>query len=201
MKEFLKICLIVSLLIILNSCGEPEFDKTADKSYDPSTFMWYDEPAAKWEDALPVGNGRLGAMVFGRYGEEQIQLNEETYWTGGPYSTVVEGGYKVLPQIQKYIFEGEPLKAHKLFGRYLMGYPVEQQKYQSLGTLHLFFQGQDTAFNYRRSLDLTTGIASVDYSANGVNYRREVIASYPDETIVIRLTAFFQCLLFGNNQE
>ncbi len=160
-----------------------------DSAIDPSTFMWYDKPAEKWEDALPVGNGRLGAMIFGRYGEEQIQLNEETYWSGGPYSTTVKGGYKVLPEIQKYIFEGQPIKAHKLFGRHLMGYPVEQQKYQALANLHLFFPNQDTAFNYQRSLDLKTGIATVQYSKDEINYKREIIASYPDQTILIRLTA------------
>ena len=160
-----------------------------DKTIDPSTFMWYEKPAEKWEDALPVGNGRLGAMVFGKYGEEQIQLNEETYWTGGPYSTVVAGGYKVLPKIQKYIFEGKPLEAHKLFGRHLMGYPVEQQKYQALANLILFFPEQDTVTNYQRSLDLKTGIVTVKYSKDGVNYKREVIASHPDQTVVIRITA------------
>ena len=160
-----------------------------DKTIDPSTFMWYEKPAEKWEDALPVGNGRLGAMVFGKYGEEQIQLNEETYWTGGPYSTVVAGGYKVLPKIQKYIFEGKPLEAHKLFGRHLMGYPVEQQKYQALANLILFFPEQDTVTNYQRSLDLKTGIVTVKYSKDGVNYKREVIASHPDQAVVIRITA------------
>ncbi len=189
MNQSRLICLLISFLVLLTSCGEAEYKKRPEAPNNPSTVMWYDEPAANWEDALPVGNGRLGAMIFGRFGKEQIQLNEETYWSGGPYSTVVKGGYKVLPQIQKLIFEGQPLKAHKLFGRYLMGYPVEQQKYQSLGTLHLFFEGQDTAFNYQRSLDLTTGIASVTYSVNGVNYRREVIASYPDQSILVRLTA------------
>jgi alpha-L-fucosidase 2 len=99
--------------------------------------MWCESAANAWEGALPVGNGRLGAMVFGKYGEERIQLNEDTYWTGGPYSTVVQGGSAYLSQIQKYIFEGEPVKAHKLFGRHIMGYPVEQQKYQSLANLHL----------------------------------------------------------------
>jgi alpha-L-fucosidase 2 len=158
-------------------------------SFEPSTFMWYEKPAEKWEDALPVGNGRLGAMVYGKYGEEQIQLNEETYWSGGPYSTVVPGGYKVLPQIQKLIFDGEPLRAHKLFGRYLMGYPVEQQKYQALANLHLFFHNEDTVFNYRRSLDLAKGIATVQYSKNGVRYKREIIASHPDQTILIKLSA------------
>ena len=73
--------------------------------FNPSTLLWYDSPAGAWEEALPVGNGRLGAMVFGKYGEERIQLNEETYWSGGPYSTVVEGGAAVLPDIQKFLFE------------------------------------------------------------------------------------------------
>ena len=79
-------------------------------------------------------------MVFGMNGEERIQLNEDTYWTGGPYSTVVKGGYKVLPEIQQLVFEEKFLDAHNLFGRNLMGYPVEQQKYQSLANLHLFLR-------------------------------------------------------------
>ena len=189
---YLSACLLTTFIGCNNSqldLNDPSVTENLDTSIDPSTFMWYDKPAGKWEEALPVGNGRLGAMVFGKYGEEQIQLNEETYWSGGPYSTVVAGGHKALPQIQKYIFEGEPLKAHKLFGRHLMGYPVEQQKYQALANLHLFFQEQDTVINYQRSLDLTTGIATVKYSKDGVNYKREVVASHPDQTIVVRLTA------------
>lgn len=186
---FLHFCLLLLCLSCQNTPADPTTNSNLDTSIDPATFMWYDKPAEKWEDALPVGNGRLGAKVFGRYGEEQIQLNEETYWSGGPYSTTVKGGYKVLPQIQQYIFEGQPLKAHKLFGRYLMGYPVEQQKYQALANLHLFFPDQDTVFDYKRTLDLTTGIATVEYSQNGVNFKREIIASYPDQTILIRLSA------------
>ena len=81
-------------------------------------------------------------MVFGKNSEERIQLNEETYWSGGPYSTVVKGGYKVLPEIQKNLFEGNPIKAHKLFGRNLMGFPVEQQKYQALANIILSFKNE-----------------------------------------------------------
>ena len=95
--------------------------KIDNKDIDPATLIWHREPAEIWEDALPVGNGRLGAMVYGGVEEERIQLNEDTYWSGGPYSTVVEGGHKYLPEIQRLLFEGEPLKAHKLFGRHLMG--------------------------------------------------------------------------------
>lgn len=162
--------------------------KSVESTFDPATVLWYDQPAAIWEDALPVGNGRLGAMVYGRTGEEIIQFNEETYWSGGPYSTVVKGGYKQLPEIQKLIFNGEPIKAHKLFGRELMGYPVEQQKYQSLANLHLTFQ-EDSVQDYTRSLDLKTGMVTVKYTSKGVNFTREILASAVDQTIAIRITA------------
>jgi len=155
--------------------------------FDPAKVLWYEKPASTWEEALPVGNGRLGAMVFGKYGEERIQLNEETYWSGGPYSSVVKGGAEVLPEIQKLIFDGKPLKAHKLFGRKMMGYPVEQMKYQSLANLHIFFEGHDSVTNYRRWLDLATGITYTEYDLDGVKYKREVFASAPDQLIVIRL--------------
>jgi alpha-L-fucosidase 2 len=158
-------------------------------SFNTGSVLWYDHPAEKWEEALPVGNGRLGAMVFGKYGEERIQLNEETYWTGGPYSTVVEGGAKELPKIQELLFEGKPLEAHKLFGRHLMGNPVEQMKYQCLANLHLFFEDQETVADYKRWLDLETGTVGVEYKANGVTFQREVISSAPDQVVVIRLTA------------
>ena len=159
------------------------------KNFDPATLLWYESPAEKWEEALPVGNGRLGAMVFGKYGEERIQLNEETYWSGGPYSTVFKGGAEVLPQIQQHLFNGEPLKAHKLFGRHLMGYPVEQQKYQSLANLHLFFEKQEEISNYKRWLDLNNGITSTEYRVGDVTFKRDVFSSSPDQVIVVRLTA------------
>ncbi len=163
--------------------------KIDQKDFDPATLLWYDTPAAAWEEALPVGNGRLGAMIFGKYGEERIQLNEETYWSGGPYSTVVKGGAEALPQIQKYIFEGQPIEAHKLFGRKLMGYPVEQQKYQSLANLHLFFENQKEVSGYKRWLDLNTGITSVEYTSGDITYHREILTSAPDQVILVRLTA------------
>jgi alpha-L-fucosidase 2 len=159
------------------------------QEFDPATLMWYETPAENWEEALPVGNGRLGAMVFGIYDEERIQLNEETYWSGGPYSTMVEGGAEALPEIQKLLFEAKPLEAHRLFGRHLMGYPVEQQKYQSLANLHLFFDKQEEVADYKRWLDLETGITGVEYTVKDTRYRREVIASAPDQVILVRLTA------------
>jgi alpha-L-fucosidase 2 len=191
MRQITCWLLPIFMLIGANVFGQqiniPE--KINSKTFNPSTLLWYDMPAQQWDDALPVGNGRLGAMVFGKNGEERIQLNEETYWSGGPYSTVVKGGYKVLPEIQKLVFEEKYLAAHNLFGRHLMGYPVEQMKYQSLANLHLFFNGQDSVINYKRWLNMEDGISGVIYSANGVTYQRDVFASAPDQVIVVRISA------------
>lgn len=198
-----KQLIFYSGILLLISCSEDKNSKVSvdyttiskvaesisNKSFNPSTLLWHKKPAEEWENAYPVGNGRLGAMVYGGIKEEKIQLNEDTYWSGGPYSTVVKGGYKELPKIQKLIFEGKPLEAHKIFGRYLMGYPVEQQKYQSLANLHLFFNEDLEAKNYKRWLDLSEGIAGVEYTINGVTYLREVLSSHVDQTIAIRLTA------------
>jgi alpha-L-fucosidase 2 len=167
--------------------GIPESIK--NKTFDPSHLIWFNTPAAKWEEALPVGNGRLGAMVFGKTDEERIQLNEDTYWSGGPYSTVVKGGYKALPEIQQLIFKNEIEKAHKMFGRNIMGYPVEQQKYQALANLHLIFPNAGEVSDYTRWLDIGKGITGVEYISKGVKYRREVFSSAPDQVIVVRLTA------------
>ena len=154
-----------------------------------ATVLWYTHPAEKWENALPVGNGRLGAMVFGRADEEIIQLNEDTYWSGGPYSTTVAGGYKALPEIRRLLFDGQLIQAHRLFGRHLMGYPVEQQKYQSLGNLVLTFPAGGAQTGYRHELDLDTAVATTTYERDGTRYRREVFSSPVDQVIVVRLTA------------
>ncbi len=158
-------------------------------NFDPSSLIWFDEPAEKWEEAVPVGNGRLGAIIFGGVEEEEIQLNEETYWSGGPYSTTKKGGYKVLPEIQKHIFAGERAAAHLLFSEHLLGYPVEQQKYQSLGSIHLFNKNKGEVDNYARWLDLKTGLAVTEYSQNGIAFKREVFASPVDQVILIRISA------------
>jgi alpha-L-fucosidase 2 len=191
MRNFHQFCLFSLLLTPFALSAQGDLDlpqRIQNKAFNPAILLWYSAPAKKWEDALPVGNGRLGAMVFGKNGEERIQLNEETYWSGGPYSTVVPGGYKVLPEIQKMVFQEKYLPAHNLFGRNLMGYPVEQMKYQSLGNLHLFFKNQDSIRNYHRWLNLETGTTNVEYQANGITWRREVLASTPDQVIVVRIT-------------
>lgn len=171
------------------SQSEDVSERIDKQTFNTGSVLWYDQPASEWEQALPVGNGRLGAMVFGKHGEERVQLNEETLWSGGPYSSVVKGGAKVLPKIQKLIFEGKPIEAHKLFGRHLMGNPVEQMKYQCIANLHLFFEDEEKVTDYKRWLDLETAATCVEYKAHGIKYRRDILASAPDQVITIRLTA------------
>src|SRR5690606_30991466 len=93
---------LIGLLAVPQGTAAQEItiDSIAERKFDPATLMWYKTPAKRWEEALPVGNGRLGGMVYGDADNEQILLNEDTYWTGGPYSTVVKGGYEALPEIQ-----------------------------------------------------------------------------------------------------
>ena len=156
---------------------------------DPTTLLWYEHPAERWEDALPLGNGRLGALVFGGTEEEVLELNEDTYWSGGPYSTVVPGGHEALPEIRRLIFDGELIRAHRLFGRHLMGHPVEQQKYQSIGRLVLELEASGEVGDYRHELDLDTAIATTSYTRGGVRYRREAFVSPVDQVLVVRLSA------------
>jgi len=157
---------------------------------DPDTsVLWYRQPAKIWSEAMPLGNGRLGAMVFGDPTKERILLNEETVWTGGPYNPTNTKGAKHLSRIRELVFEGDYAQAHRLFGRYMMGTPVEQMKYQPLGDLWLNFPGHDTVTDYRRDLNMDTAIAGVTYKIGDVEFKREVLVSPVDQVVVLRLTA------------
>ena len=161
----------------------------APPASDASTTLWYRAPAASWNEALPIGNGRLGAMVFGGRGTEHFQLNEETLWTGGPYDPVVRGSASALPEVRRLLFAGDVAGAHDLFGRRMMGVPYEQMKYQSLGDLLLTFPGHEDAQDYRRELDLDAAVARVRYRIGGVTYTREAFVSAVDQVLVVRITA------------
>jgi len=155
---------------------------------NPASVIWYTHPAAAWDAALPVGNGRLGGLVWGKTDEEQILLNEDTLWSGGPYSTVVKGGAADLPALRQAVWDGQDKKAYVLFSRHFLGYPVEQMKYQALGTLVLRLSG-DVATGYRHELDLDTAVVTTTYEQAGVRYKREVFSSPVDQVLVVRLTA------------
>ena len=152
--------------------------------------LWFKQPAKQWNQALPIGNGRLGGMVFGRPEYERIQLNEESVWTGNREQfTDKEGAYKVLPKIRQLLFDGEYVKAQKLCKDDFMGYN-NWNMYQTLGDLFLkTMLPDDSITNYCRDLNLETAIASVRYTIDGVTYTREYFSSKPDEAIFIRISA------------
>ena len=156
---------------------------------DSNLVLWYRQPAKEWTEALPVGNGRLAAMVFGKTEDERIQLNEETLWSGGPYDPSKRGASKALPEIRRLVFEGQFMEAHNRFGRTMMGMPVEQMKYQPFADLLLRFPGHSTVSGYKRMLDLDKAIVTVSYQVGGVTYKREVFSSPVDQVIVVRIEA------------
>ena len=157
---------------------------------DPNPMvLWYGQPAKQWTDALPVGNGRLGAMVYGGLPQEDIQFNESTFWQGGPYDPANPNALQALPQVRQLLVDGKQAEADALVTKSVMGTPVRQMSYQPVGDLLLAFPGDPTPVtDYRRSLDLATGIATTLYRIGTVTYSREVFASYPDQVIVVRLS-------------
>ncbi|WP_247237051.1 glycosyl hydrolase family 95 catalytic domain-containing protein [Telluribacter sp. SYSU D00476] len=149
--------------------------------------LWYDRPAERWEEALPVGNGRLGAMVWGKVGEELIQLNEATLWSGGPTSTNANpDASKYLPEIRKALFAGDYATAHELTKK-MQGLYTES--YEPLGDLLIRMDAAGQPTSYRRELDIANAVATTRFVVNGVEYQREILSSAPDQMIVIRLTA------------
>src|SRR5690554_87655 len=152
--------------------------------------LWYKKPAPAWEEALPLGNGRLGMMVFGRVPVERLQLNEDSVWYGGPVDRNNPDALTYLPEIRRLLFAGKIRQAEKLALPALAGTPESQHPYQPLGDLWLHFNGQDEKIeNYRRELDLNTATARVLYTCNNISFRRELFASTPDRVLVIRLSA------------
>jgi len=151
--------------------------------------LWYDTPAAKWTDALPLGNGRLGAMLFGGITDERLALSELTLWAGQPHDYDNPDALAALPEIRRLIFAGEWAEAQALCDEKFMGRPVKQMPYQTMGDLRLTFPDGGAVTEYRRELDLDTAVARVTYQAEGVTYTREAFASAVDQVLVMRLTA------------
>ncbi|HFK5584866.1 TPA: glycoside hydrolase N-terminal domain-containing protein [Elizabethkingia anophelis] len=150
--------------------------------------LWYTKPSTSWNEALPIGNGRLGAMVFGGVSNETFQLNEESLWSGKKINDINPEAKKHLAEIQSLLINGENKKAHELSEKYLLATPPNFQSYQTLGDLRISFLDQSPV-DYKRSLDINTGIASVSYQSNGVQYLRETFVSAPDDVMVIRFTS------------
>ena len=155
---------------------------------DGRHVLWLRRPAAFWNEAFPVGNGRLGAMVFGAVADERLQLNEDTLWDGYPKNADNPKALEALPEVRRLLFEGKSHAARDLAGQTMLGVPKTINSYQSLGEL-LIETGHTEATRYRRTLDLATATATVSYESNGVTYTREIFSSPADDVMVVRFTA------------
>lgn len=165
-----------------------EMTGSAPAPDEPLHTLWYRRPAQEWNEALPLGNGRLGAMVFGGLEEERLGLNEDTFWSGVPHSYAVDGAADVLPEVRQLLFSGRENQATQLANR-MMGRPVFQQGYQPLGDLRLKFENHDRAADYRRELDIRSGMARVRYRIGDATFTRECFVSSPDQVLVLHLAA------------
>lgn len=157
------------------------------ESESRADLLWYRQPAGRWEEALPIGNGRLGAMVFGRARQERLQLNEDTLWAGSAYDPNRADAASALAEVRRLIAAGEYQAAERLAAAEMMAQPLTQMPYGTLGDLMLDFAGEEAPDDYLRSLDLSTAIAEVRYRTSRGRLHRETFVSAPDQLIVIRL--------------
>lgn len=207
----------VPVFVTFSLGGEGKEFLSASSAPDAPLSLWYRRPAANWNEALPVGNGWMGAMVFGGIGTERIQFNEHTVWTGRPHRYAREGAVKFLPEIRRLLQEGRALErealkldpegrssearektgrararqseADALALREFMSVPLKQKAYQPCGDLWIESGLPAAVENYRRWLDLDSGVCTTEYGEAGATLRREVFASHPGHLIVVRLTA------------
>ncbi len=187
MKTIFIATLSVLALSCLVSCspGKDEIDVE-----QLAMKWWYDVPATKYWEGLPVGTGRFGAMIPGSIDHEVIAFNDETLWTGGPYNPNNSQGPEILGKVRQYAFAKNWREAHN--EAYKLGSdPQAVQRYQPMGRLNFEMRGHDpaAAVDYSRTLSMDSALVSVKYRIDGVGYSREIFASYPDQVIVVRLTA------------
>jgi alpha-L-fucosidase 2 len=168
-------CLLFSLNLVAQS--------------DTLMRLWYNQPARQWVEALPIGNGRLGAMVFGNPVKEEIQLNENTVWAGQPHRNDNPDAKEALPKVRQLIFAGKYKEAQDLVNQKFISRNSQGMPYQTVGNLFLSFPGHENFTNYYRELDLETAVTTTRYDVDGVTYKHEVFASFPDQVIIVRISA------------
>jgi alpha-L-fucosidase 2 len=178
-KSYILLLLGSSLLFVL----------TCNAQLNTNLKLLYDAPASIWEEALPIGNGSLGAMIFGGPAVDRIQFNEETLWTGAPHDYSHEGASEYLGTIRELLWQGKQKEAEALALDKFMSVPLRQQKYQPFGDVWLIFHGYDTVFEYQRGLDISRALCTTSYIVGDTTYTREYFASYPDKAIAVRVAS------------
>lgn len=186
MKKLIRFVLILFVLIQF-SCNTDS--KIKEESLNPSTMLWYDKPASTWTEAMPLGNGRLGAMVYGGTVNEKIQFNEETLWTGQPHDYTNKGAHNYLDEIRQLLIDGKQEQAHKLGNEHFMSKPFGQLSYQPFGNILLNSPKHENATNFKRILNLENAITTASYEIDEINFKREAFISKPDQALLIRIEA------------
>lgn len=156
---------------------------------DSDLKLWYDKPSKQWVEALPLGNGRIGAMVFSGVRDEEFQLNEETIWGGSPHNNTNNLAKEHLEQIRSLIFQGKSVEAQELCGKYISAQSANGMPYQTVGSLKLKFEHGSDYSNYYRELDLNRALSTTRFTVDGVIYTRECFISFVDQLFIVRLTA------------
>lgn len=182
MKQLQQLFLLFILFTFL-ACNH----RQEPSAINPSLTLWYEQPASVWTEALPLGNGRLGAMVYGRTANEIIQFNEETLWTGQPHDYANPGAHNYLEELRRLLWEGNQDEAEELGNKHFMSQPLRQMSYLPSGNILLNFPGHEEVTSYQRRLDLSNAVSSVFYEIDGVQFKREVFASAPAQAVIIRL--------------
>lgn len=188
----MKILIYLTTIITFLSCSfTPR--KDANTSLNHNMKLWYNHPANEWVEALPIGNGRLGGMVHGGVEKEILQLNEETVWSGEPGNNLQPAIKAELPKIRQLIFDGKHIEAQELADKYLninAGNVTNYgMSYQTVGNLEIDFPEHTEYQNYYRELDIESAVAMIRYEVNGIQFKRETIASLTDDLIIMHLTA------------
>lgn len=177
MKHLLSLCMGLCMSLCIGA--QPANDMK----------LWYDKPAGLWVEALPLGNGRLGAMVYGDPVHEEFQLNEETIWGGSPHNNTNPKARAHLAEIRRLIFEGRNMEAQELCGQAISSTGANGMPYQTIGSLHLDFEGTEGYTDYYRELDIDRAVSTTRFRAEGVEYVREAFISFTDDLLIVRLTA------------
>ena len=175
-------------ILLVFCCFSLQLSAQTKTTSDPNLRLWYDHPATKWVEALPIGNGRLAAMIYGTPAKEELQLNEGTVWAGGPGNNINPETGKAIPVIRQLLFAGHYEQAQKYANAHVHS-TDNGMPYQPVGSLFIEFPGQEQYTHYYRDLNIGNATASVSYQVNGVTYHRTMFSSFPDQVIIVRLTA------------